>query len=323
MREKRVKEMNDMAEKKMIENGWAKKIGDLDLRKNFGYYIKIGIVSETTGFFICRNNEATEITSEEFENEERALVPAQKWRGAERSYLLSELRKVGGLVPENYSRNMAKEKILLKSPASLIFGDTSTGTGKEMASIASRTFYDWSYSYEPLSLISTRQTHNSLSDEGTILHDEKGNTLSNAIYNINYIKPGVKFIRYVTMENSSIEMLQLQLMAILGTTRYGGRTAILGDNIKNKVIALGFSKGDTTVSSFTTLKEAWKSGTYKPEDLVKEAMERNYNKSIIIGTELETLISNTLALRSNKEEMHRIGQSLITKMENDWPEIWR
>ncbi|MHB1812310.1 MAG: type I-D CRISPR-associated protein Cas7/Csc2 [Thermoplasmataceae archaeon] len=315
--------MNNAVEEKMVENKWIKRISDLDLRKNFGDYIKIGIVSETTGFFICRNNEATEITSEEFENEERVLVPAQKWRGAERSYLLSELRKVGGLIPTDYKRNMVKEKIFLKSPSSLIFGDTSIGSGNEMASIASRTFYDWAYGYEPLGLVSTRQTHNSLSEEGTILHDEKGKTLPNAIYNIQYIKPGVKFIRYITMENSSIEMLQFQLMAILGTTRYGGRTAILGDNIKNKIVAIGFSKGDTTVSSFTTMKEAWKLEKYEPEKLVEEVMTRNYNKSLIKGDEIEKLMDGILILRNDKEEIKRIGQQLIAKMESDWPEIWR
>ena len=120
-------------------------INQLDLRKNYGIFLKIGIVSETRGFFINRNNEATEITSETFMNEERLVVPASKWRGAERSYLLSELRKIEGAIPEGYSRNMATRKALLQNPSSLIYGDSSTGSGSEAAGIASRVFYDWSY----------------------------------------------------------------------------------------------------------------------------------------------------------------------------------
>ena len=315
--------MNEMIERKLVENGWIRKIGDIDLRKNYGQYVKIGIVSETTGFFICRNNEPTEVTSEEFEGEERALVPAQKWRGAERSYLLSELRKTGDLIPREYSRNMVKMKINLKNPASLIFGDTSIGNGTEMASISSRTFYDWSYSFEPLGQITTRQFHNSLSDDGTILHDEKGSTQSNAIYNIQYIKPNVKFVRYITMENSSIEMLLLQLMTTLGTSRYGGRTAILGDNIRNKIISIGFSKGDTTVSSFTTMYEAWKEGKYEPEKMVEETMRKVYGENVIRGEELKDLVTASQELRKNRGELRSVGLQIIAKMESDWPEIWK
>ena len=124
-------------------------ISQIDLKKNHGIFLKIGIVSETCGFFINRNNEATEITSENFLNEDRLVVPASKWRGAERSYLLSELRKVGGIIPEDYSRNMATRKVLLQNPSSLIYGDSSTGSGNEAAGIASRVFYDWSYSFSP------------------------------------------------------------------------------------------------------------------------------------------------------------------------------
>ena len=118
-------------------------INEIDLKKNYGVFVKIGIVSETCGFFINRNNEATEITSETFSGEDRVLIPASKWRGAERSYLLSELRKVEGLIPSDYSRNMVLKKSSLKNPSSLVYGDSSTGTGNEAAGIASRVFYDW------------------------------------------------------------------------------------------------------------------------------------------------------------------------------------
>ncbi len=317
MRNKMLQTVEKLEERKLLL-----KIEDIDLRKNYGTFLKIGIVSETIGFFINRNNEPTELTSENFQGSERLVVPAQKWRGAERSYLLSELRKVGGIIPEAYSRNMVVKKKLLKNTSSLIFGDSSTGSGTEAAGMASRMFYDWSYSYEPLARISVRYTHNSLSEEGTILHEESGTPKSNAIYNTPYVRPGVKLIRYVSMENSSREMLLLALMAISGTTRYGARTAILGDNIKNKIIAIGFSKKETPVSSYSTVMKAWNSDSYDPEKLVNEEMCNAYGKDLMEGEDLRSLMAEVNQLRLSPDQLRSMGLVLINKMESDWSEFW-
>lgn len=297
-------------------------INEMDMKKNQGVFLKIGIVSETTGFFINRNNEATEITSEEFLNEERLVVPASKWRGAERSYLLSELRKVKGIIPSDYSRNMVTRKNLLKNPSSLIYGDSSTGSGTEAAGIASRVFYDWAYSFEPVPEISVRLTHNSLSDDGTILHEEKGNVKSNAIFNSPYIKPGVKLVRYISVENSSIEMLALVIMAITGTTRYGARTAILGDNMKNKIVAIGYSKREPAVSSFLTVKKSWEKGYYDPEKDILTDMRGAYSSNLLDGEKLSNLIKIVQEIRDDKQLMSELGDILNAKMDRDWTEFW-
>lgn len=297
-------------------------INQLDLKKNHGIFLKLGIVSETCGFFINRNNEATEITSESFSNEDRLVVPASKWRGAERSYLLSELRKVDGIIPDDYSRNMATRKALLRNPSSLVYGDSSTGSGNEAAGIASRLFYDWSYSFEPLGKISLRLTHNSLSEEGTILHEENGKVKSNAIFNSPYVKPGVKLIRYISVENCSVEMLALILMAISGTTRYGARTAILGDNIKNKIIAIGYSKRESPISSFTTVSKCWESGSYNPEEAVLSDMKDAYGPSIILGDKLNHLLKLVQEIKDDKNLLKEMCEVLNTKMDRDWAEFW-
>ena len=306
----------------MVDKKLLLKTEDIDLRKNYGVFLKIGIVSETIGFFINRNNEPTELTSESFENYERLVVPAQKWRGAERSYLLSELRKVGGLIPDKYSRNMVEEKKLLKNPSSMIFGDSSTGKGSEAAGIASRMFYDWSYSYEPLAKISVRYTHNTLSEEGTILHEKSGEIKSNAIYNTPYVKPGVKLIRYVSMENCSREMLLLALMAISGTTRYGARTAILGDNIRNNIIGIGFSKRETVVSAYSSMMKAWRTRSYEPEKIVTEDMRNAYGENFLEGERLQALMKEVSRLRVSPEDLKATGLVLVTKMDQDWGEFW-
>ncbi len=297
-------------------------IGEIDLRKNQGIFVKIGVVSETTGFFINRNNESTELTSENFWEEERLVVPASKWRGAERSYLLSELRKVEGVIPTDYSRNMVERKGLLKNPLSLIYGDSSTGKSLEAAGIASRVFYDWSYSYEPLSDITVRLLHNSLSDSGAILQKDEGSVKSNALYNTPYVKPGVKLIRFISLENVSIEMFALVMMAIVGTTRYGARTAILGDNMTNKVVSIGISKMETPVSSYTVMKNAWDSKKYEPEADILKAMKDAYGENLIYGDKINDLIGKILRMRSDKQLLSDICRQINAKMENDWKEFW-
>jgi CRISPR-associated protein Csc2 len=320
---KKVKIMNKKMNE-MLNKGLIARTEDIDLKKNHGLYTKIAIISETIGFLISRNNEATELTSENMGGDERAIIPAQKWRAPERSYLLSELRKLDGIIPEDYARNMNKSRKPLQNPASLLYGDTSIGSGSNMGSIASRCYYDWSYSYEPLGEISTRLTHNTLAEDGTILHSEEGGTESNAIYNIPYIKPGIKFIRFVTLENCSLELLQLELIAILGTSRYGARTAILGDNIYNKVVAIGFSKGEKPVSSFSILSKLWNSDKYEPEKDTLEEMEKSYSsQNLIEGTDLEEFLDDTQKLKLNKEQFESICETINTKMGNDWKEFWK
>ncbi len=306
----------------IVNKGLLAKIAEMDLKKNHGYYIKIGLVSETIGFLISRNNEPTELTSENFADDERAIVPAQKWRAAERSYLLSLLRKLDGIIPEGYARNMNKSKANLKNPTSLLYGDSSIAT--DGGSIASRCFYDWSYSYESIGEISTRLTHNTLSEDGTILHSDIGKPESNALYNIPYIKPGVKFIRFVTLENSSIELLRLELLAILGCTRYGARTAILGDNIKNNIIAIGFSKGDKAISSYEIMEKAWASREYNPEKMIESEMLASYGKeNILDGDDLKSFIEDTINKGKDKPEMRTMCEAINAKMENDWKEFWK
>jgi len=294
----------------------------LDLRKNHGIFLKIGIVSETTGFFINRNNEATETTSEIFMDEDRLVVPASKWRGAERSYLLSEIRKVTGIIPDEYSRNMVTRKELLKNPTSLIFGDSSTGSSSEAAGIASRVFYDWAYSFEPLANITIRVTHNSLSEDGTILHENTGDVKSNAIYNTPYVKPGVKLIRYVTVENCSIEMLALVVMAITGSTRYGARTAVLGDNMKNTICGIGASKQEKSLSSFTTLMKIWKNDSYNAFETVKSDMREAYGEHLIEGERLEKFVKEVALIRNNKDQLKEICELINAKISTDWSEFF-
>jgi CRISPR-associated protein Csc2 len=294
-------------------------IEEIDLGKNKGIFVKIGIVAETTGFLIIRNNEPTETTSEEFFGQERVVIPGSKWRGAERTYALSIFRKYKGLIPQDYERNaIDKKELLINNPLSALFGDSSIGSGNEATSIASRIYYDWSYSFEPLGLITERITHNTLSESGAILMEDGGKTASNALYNTQYIKPGVKFIRFVTLENVSRELLDIASLTIIGTRRYGARTAIVGENVYNKIVAIGFSRADRPVTSYTILSEAWESGVYDPEGRILEAMKLNYGENILVGEELNAYIKDVIELKNNESKLREYSNAIVNKMKKDW-----
>lgn len=304
----------------MAEKNWIIPLDEIDLRKNYGSFLKIGIVSTTIGYFINRNNEATEITSEEFFGENRVVVPASKWRGAERSYILSILRK-GGQIPAEYSRNMVRKKEYLQNPASMLWGDSSTGKSDEAAGISSRSFYDWAYSYESVADISLNLQHNSLGEDGSILKDDEGKVSSSALHNVNYIRPGAQFVRYVTLENVSPEMLIMQLMALLGTTRYGARTSVLGDNMKNELVAIAGSKGERPVSSYSSMVKAWNSDTYDPYGLIQDTMKENY-REVMVGEDLTGLSSLTAEIMSSAEKIKSTFDPLQTKIQDQWKEFF-
>lgn len=249
------------------------------------------------------------------------MVPGPKWRGAERTTALSMFRWADAINPK-YSRNDNLVKDLLKNPVSLIYGDSSIGQGKEAGGIASRCFHDWSYSFEPLGAITDRVIHNSLSDAGTILSDESGKAARNAIYNIQYVKPGVRFIRFITLENASLDLIKIVIAVVNRTTRYGARTAILGDNMQNTVVGIGFSKGDTAITSYSVMEEAWNSETYNPEKLVKEKMDAVYGDNFLEGAGLSKLIADAHLLVSNREELNTLSRQIISKMEQDWSGFW-
>lgn len=311
--------MNNKILEEMAGKKWIVPLDEIDLRKNYGSFLKLGIVSTTMGYFINRNNEATEITSEEFFGENRVVVPASKWRGAERSFILSVLRK-GGQIPEEYSRNMVRKKEHLQNPASMLWGDSSTGKSDEAAGISSRSFYDWAYSYNPVADISLNLQHNSLGEDGSILKDE-GKVSSSALHNVNYIRPGVQFVRYVTLENASPEMLIMQLMALIGTTRYGARTSVLGDNMKNEVVAIAGSKGERPVSSYSSMVKAWGSDTYDPYGLINDMMNGNY-KEVLTGEDLRELISLTAEIMSSATEIKSTFEPLQAKIQDQWKEFF-
>jgi CRISPR-associated protein Csc2 len=311
--------VNNKILEEMAAKKWIVPLDEIDLRKNYGSFLKLGIVSTTMGYFINRNNEATEITSEEFFGENRVVVPASKWRGAERSFILSVLRK-GGQISEKYSRNMVTKKEDLQNPASMLWGDSSTGKGDEAVGISSRSFYDWAYSYNPVADISLNLQHNSLGEDGSILKNE-GKVSSSALHNVNYIRPGVQFVRYVTLENASPEMLIMQLMALIGTTRYGARTSVLGDNMKNEVVAIAGSKGERPVSSYSSMEKAWKSKTYDPYGLINDAMNENY-KEVLTGEDLRELISLTAEIMSSATEIKSTFEPLQAKIRDQWKEFF-
>ena len=113
----------------------------------------------------------------------------------------------------------------------------------------------------------------------------------------------------------------MQLMALIGTTRYGARTSVLGDNMKNEVVAIAGSKGERPVSSYSSMVKAWNSDTYDPYGLINDTMNENY-KEVLTGEDLSELISLTAEIMSSATEIKSTFEPLQAKIQDQWKEFF-
>ncbi len=283
---------------------------------NLAKHIRLGIVSETTNVFINRNNSPKGVTSYTFANKPRVMVPATKWKGAEQSNMVKLAREMD-ILPDGYQQNMIKNGQGLINPVSAIYGDTVTEDSSG-AQLKGRVNYDWAFSHEPVGKISRRMQHNTLSEDGSIKKSEEGSTqvASSAIYNTQYVVPGVKFIRFISLENVTPEMFIFYLTNLLNTHRYGARTTITGDNMNNKLITVSWGQTEEPMSSYSVLKEIWDEGTEEinHEEMVEEKTLELYGKdNTIYGGRIEDIKDISRGLLNDMDEMKEMLEPI-----NDW-----
>ncbi len=257
------------------------------LTDNPAKHIKLGIVSTTENVLINRNNSPTGTTSHVLEDEPRVMVPAQKWKGVEQSNMVKIARELD-LMPDSYQQNAIKGNEGLLNPVSVIFGDTVTA-GDDSGQIRGRVNYDWSYSYEPLAMVTKRIQHNTLSEDGTILKDENDPTTpaSSALHKTQYVIPGTQFIRFNSLENTTPELFLFYISGLISTHSYGARKKIVGDNIQNEIVAISWGQTERAISSYSVLRELWQEEEDNKDlrEKVINSMEEAYGKDQTIKGE--------------------------------------
>lgn len=207
------------------------------------------VVSRTvTDPILFRNTDSERAETQEFNGHIHAQVNPEKFVSKERLNGLNicrELDKDENIICKTYTYNEPLNSLPDSQTADLLtYGLAGTASGANFSQ-KSRVIEGYTYSLEPYDLIS-RETHNAIYESGT-MRDEQGRQ-SEALFNPVKVQPGTHFIHFITLEAGTKEMFLYLLHNILNTSRYGARETRSGRNIKNEIIGIISSSGDSCLS---------------------------------------------------------------------------
>lgn len=278
-----------------------------ELGKNQLGHIRIGIVRETVGPFICRSTDPeASITLRLPDGREVIEVPARKFKAPEKLLGLKICRDMGVVDPDA-RYNLFKKPTQLANPNSILFGDSVTEEN-EAASLPSRARYDWSYSLRHFLDITDNLQHNALSESGTMWDPEQAE-FRQSLFTVQYVLPATFFPHFVTLLNVTPELLVHFLRCVLCANSYGAQTAASNSNFRNHVVAIAWAKFEAPLAPFTISRE-WKSEE-KPElksvkDKIVSLMKDHYQGNIVNGDgRLTNLLKHVDDLWSDHKMDHR------------------
>lgn len=209
----------------------------------------IAILREVIAPFIDRSEDPEETISIRVNEREIIEVPARKMKSKEK---LAGLRlcRAYGVVDASYEYNVVKTHAEITNPNSVLFGDSIVGQSED-AMLPSRVKYSSSYSIRERVKLTTKLTHNALSEQGTMWDREKG--FRTSLFSTEYILPGTLFPSFIVIDDATPESL-IHILMCLRETRYGAQTSITGPNIKNTIVAILGCQNEPPVTSYTITK---------------------------------------------------------------------
>lgn len=219
-----------------------------ELHQNTLGHIKIAILREAVGPFICRStdSEAT-ITYRMEERREVVEVPPRKFKSREKLLGLKICRELE-VVDSEIRYNLIRKPEQLANPNSVLFGDSVTQEA-EAAGLRSRALYDWAYSIRDVSQITDDLQHNALSESGTMWDEERGR-FRQSLFTVQYVLPETFFSHFVTVDDITPELLAHLLYCIQKENSYGAQTTTNTGNFINHIIAISYSKFEPPLNSF-------------------------------------------------------------------------
>jgi CRISPR-associated protein Csc2 len=253
-----------------------------ELGKNQLGHIRIGIVRETVGPFICRSTDPeASITLRLPDGREVIEVPARKFKAPEKLLGLKICREMGVVDPD-VRYNLFKKPTQLANPNSILFGDSVTEEN-EAASLPSRARYDWSYSLRHFLDITDNLQHNALSESGTMWDPEIGE-FRQSLFTVQYVLPGSFFPHFVTLLNATPELFVHLLRCVLSANSYGAQTAASNANFRNHVVTIGWGNFEAPVTPFTISRD-WKidvmTNLGSVQNEVVSLMKQHYQKNVV------------------------------------------
>lgn len=210
----------------------------------------VAVLREVIAPFIDRSEDPEETISVRVNGREIIEVPARKMKSKEK---LAGLRlcRAYGVVDASYEYNAVSTQAEMMNPNSVLFGD-SVVVQSESAMLPSRVKYSSSYSLRERVKLTTKLTHNALSEQGTMWDRDKGKHRQ-SLFSTEYVLPGTIFPSFIVIDDPTPESL-IHILMCLRETRYGAQTSITGPNMKNTVVAILACQNEPPVTSYTITK---------------------------------------------------------------------
>jgi CRISPR-associated protein Csc2 len=201
---------------------------------------------------LFRSTDSERAETQEFGGTIHAQVNGEKFVSKERLTglnLCRELDENGNIIAKKYTYNEPLKSLIESQTADLLtYGLVGTESGRTFSQ-KSHVIEGYTYSLEPYDLMN-RETHNALYETGTMIRvdNDKKRTQSEALFNPVKVQPGTHFVHFITLEAGTKEMLLYLIHNILNTGRYGARETRTGRNVKNEIVGLITSAGDSSLS---------------------------------------------------------------------------
>jgi len=226
------------------------------------------VVSRTvTDPILFRSTDPERAEMQLFNGNIHAQVNGEKFVSKERLTglnLCRELDENENIISKEYTYNEPMNSLPKSQTADMLtYGLAGTVSGATFSQ-KSHVIEGYTYSLEPYDL-RNREAHNALYESGT-MRNEKGEQ-SESFFHPVKVQPNTHFVHFITLEAGTKEMLLYLIHNILNTGRYGARETRTGKNMKNEIVAVITSSGDSSLSCGELINDHVNNAELKEEDI--------------------------------------------------------
>lgn len=206
------------------------------------------VLRTVTDPILFRSTDPERAETQMFNGDIHAQVNGEKFVSKERLTglnLCRELDRNENIISKEYTYNEPIPSLPKSQTADMLtYGLAGTVSGATFSQ-KSHVIEGYTYGLEPYDLMN-RETHNALKESGT-MRDEEGKQ-SESFFHPVKVQPNTHFVHFITLEAGTKEMLIYIIHNILNTGRYGARETRTGRNMKNEIVGVITSSGDSCLS---------------------------------------------------------------------------
>jgi CRISPR-associated protein Csc2 len=210
--------------------------------------VTLVVLRTVTDPILFRSTDPERAETQVFKDVIHAQVNGEKFVSKERFTglnLCRELDENENIIANEYTYNDPLNSIPKSQTADMLtYGLAGTVSGATFSQ-KSHVIEGYTYGLEPYDLMN-HETHNALKESGT-MRDEEGKQ-SESFFHPVKVQPNTHFVHFITLEAGTREMLLYIVHNILNTGRYGARETRTGRNMKNEIVGVITSSGDSCLS---------------------------------------------------------------------------